>query len=378
MRQQPLKDAGATRSMEEGAWLSAIVNSSDDAIIGKTLEGIVVSWNPGAERIYGYSPQEIIGRPMAVLCPADRAGEIQDIIKAISQGERVVHFETERRRKDGTTFPASVTVSPVYDNNGGLLGASSIGRDISEQRQLRTVTELRRRAEDLDRANQNLEAFTYSVSHDLRAPLRAMNGFSEALLDEYGSVLGETGQGYAERIQSASGQMTALIADLLRLSRVLRAEMDLGPVDLGAEAARISEELQRGSERSVQFVIARPVQARADLALIRTVLQNLLENAWKFTAHRDDAKIEFGVTPTADATVSCYVRDNGAGFDAAYADQLFQPFRRLHSTREFPGSGIGLASVRQVVERHGGRVWAEGVLGEGATFHFTLEAEGRP
>ena len=136
--------------------------------------------------------------------------------------------------------------------------------------------------------------------------------------------------------------------------------------------------MQRGSDRSVRFVIERPVQARADHALIRTVLQNLLENAWKFTARRDDATIEFGTTPAEDATVSCYVRDNGAGFDPAYADQLFQPFKRLHSAGDFPGTGVGLASVRQIVERHGGRVWAEGAVGEGATFHFTLEAGDMP
>ncbi len=378
MHQQPLEDIKTTRSRDESAWLSAIVNSSDDAIVGKTPDGIIMSWNRGAARLYGYSAEEIIGRPMTTLCPPDRAGEVREILDTITRGDRVVHFETERQRKDGTTFPASVTVSPIYDDLGNLLGASSIARDITELQQVRTMAELRRRAEDLDKANQNLETFTYSVSHDLRAPLRAMNGFSEALLDEFGGVLGEIGQGYAERIQSAGDQMTTLIDDLLQLSRVLRAELRLGTVDLDAEVTRISEELQRGSDRSVRFVIEHPVQARADRALIRTVLQNLLENAWKFTARRDDATIEFGTTPTGDGTVSCYVRDNGAGFDAAYTDQLFQPFRRLHSAREFPGTGVGLASVRQIVERHGGRVWAEGALGEGATFHFTLEAKGMP
>ncbi len=300
---------------------------------------------------------------MEILCPADRAGEIGEILETIGRGERVVHFETERRRKDGTSFPVSVTVSPVYDEHGTLVGASSIARDITEQLQFRSMSELRRRADDLERANQNLESFTYSVSHDLRAPLRAMGGFSDALLDEYGSVLGEVGRGYAERIQSAGGQMSALIEGLLQLSRVLRAEVHFDTVDLGAEAARIAEDLQRdGPERSVRFVIQRPVQAWADHALIRTVLRNLLGNAWKFTSHRVQASIEFGTTPTGDATVCCYIRDDGAGFDSDYADQLFQPFRRLHSAGEFPGSGIGLAIVRQIVERHGGRVWAEGAV----------------
>ena len=375
MNQQPLEES-RPRVQSEKSWLSAIVNSSDDAIVGKTPDGFVMSWNPAAERIYGYTADEIIGRPMTTLCPSDRVGEVGQILETIRLGERVVHFETVRRRKDGTTFPASVTVSPIYDEYGQLLGASSIARDITAQQELRAMEELRRRAEDLDQANQNLETFTYSVSHDLRAPLRAMNGFSEALLDDYGELLGEVGQGYAERIQAAGDQMTTLIDDLLQLSRVLRAEMHLVTVDLGAEAARITGELQRGSERSVRFVVQRPVQVRADHALIRTVMQNLLENAWKFTARRDSATIEFGTIPTEDATVSYYVRDNGAGFDSAYADQLFQPFRRLHSTADFPGTGVGLASVRQIIERHGGRVWAEGAVGEGATFHFTVEAGG--
>jgi PAS domain S-box-containing protein len=325
--------------------------------------------------MYGYSAEEIIGQPMTTLCPPERVGEVQEILETIRRGERVVHFETERRRKDGCTFPVSVTVSPIYDEHDILVGASSIARDITEQQELRVMSDLRRRADDLDRANQNLETFTYSVSHDLRAPLRAMSGFCDALLDEYGDVLDEVGHGYAARIQAAGDQMATLIDDLLQLSRVLRSEMHVRPVDLGAEAAQIADNLQPdGSERSVRFVIQRPVQVRADRALIRTVLQNLLENAWKFTSRRDEALIEFGTVPTGDATVSCYVRDNGAGFDPAYAHQLFQPFQRLHSAGEFPGTGVGLASVRQIVERHGGRVWAQGAVGEGATFHFTLDA----
>jgi signal transduction histidine kinase len=260
--------------------------------------------------------------------------------------------------------------------HGGLVGASSIARDITEQRQLRAISEAARRAADRERANQNLQTFTHSVSHDLRAPLRAMSGYSGALLDEYGDDLGEAGRGYAERIQAAGDQMASLIDELLKLSRVLRADMHLDTVDLGAEAARIAGELQRsGPERSVRFVIERPVQARADHALIRTVLENLLENAWKFTAGQDEALIEFGTTPATDAAVSCYVRDNGVGFDPVYAEQLFQPFRRLHSASEFPGSGVGLAIVRQVVERHGGRVWAQGAVDRGATIYFTLDAK---
>jgi signal transduction histidine kinase len=222
----------------------------------------------------------------------------------------------------------------------------------------------------------DLESFIYTVSHDLRAPLRALSGYSELLLEEYGGVLGEEGRGYAERIVAVSEHMGQLIDYLLQLSRVSRAELHLQPVDLGEEAAQIAEEIQRREPlRHVCFTIQKQVQVLADPRLIVRVLQNLLDNAWKFTSGQDDASIEFGTVPSGDATVCCYVRDNGAGFDPAYAGKLFQPFQRLHAAREFPGTGTGLASVRQIVERHGGHVWAEGAVGGGATFYFTLDGK---
>ncbi len=369
-----LADSAARSGRAESALLSAIVNSSDDAIVGKTVDGVITSWNRAAEQMYGYPAEEIIGQPVTVLCPPERIGEITEILAAIGQGERVVHFETDRLRKDGTTFAVSLTVSPIHDDDGKLIGASSIARDVSEQRS--ATAELRRWAGQLKRVNKNLETFTYSVSHDLRAPLRALDGYSMALLEEYSDVLGETGRGYAGRIQAASEQMAALIDDLLQLSRLSQAEMNLQPVDLGAEVSRIAEDLKReGTGRDVDFVIQRPVLVQADRSLIRTVLQNLVDNAWKFTSGRDDASIEFGMRPAGDTPVCYYVRDNGAGFDPAYMDKLFQPFQRLHTTIEFPGTGVGLASVRQIVERHGGRVWAEGAVGKGATFYFTLDAK---
>jgi len=360
--------------------LSAIVASSDDAIVSKTIDGIITSWNPAAERMYGYSPAEIVGRPIAVLSPADRVGEIRDILDKIGRGERVSHFETVRRRKDGTTLPVSVTVSPIKDEDGTVIGASSIARDISEQN--RTVAELRRRAQELERANRNLETFSYSVAHDLRAPLRALGGFSAALLEEYGRDLGNAGRGYAERIQTASEKMALLIDDLLQLTRVFGAEIHPQMVDVSAEATRIAAALARQvPDRRVQFVIQEAIWALADPSLIRTVLQNLLDNAWKFTADRSTAMIEFGTVPakdTADAGICYYVRDNGVGFDSAYEAKLFEPFQRLHPTGDFPGTGVGLASVRHVVERHGGRAWAEGAVGHGATFYFTLGTTGTP
>jgi light-regulated signal transduction histidine kinase (bacteriophytochrome) len=224
-----------------------------------------------------------------------------------------------------------------------------------------------------------LEAFTYSVAHDLRSPLRALSGYGEALTEDYGDRLDETGRWFIERIQAASERMGALIDDLLLLAQVSRAEMSLGPVDLSAEVAAITGELHaREPGRRVRFAIQDGVWVTADRTLIRTVVQNLVENAWKFTAKRDGATIEFGTTAAEGAGVCCYVRDNGAGFDPAFTGKLFQPFQRLHAVTEFPGTGIGLASVRRIIERHGGRTWAEGAVGRGATFYFTLDAKQAP
>jgi signal transduction histidine kinase len=243
-------------------------------------------------------------------------------------------------------------------------------RDAFEQ----NVTD-RQQADALEQANQNLEAFAYTVSHDLRAPLHAINGYSEILLEEHAPALGDEGRACAERIQAAGRRMGELIDALLRLARLSRAELHLQPVDLGAEAAAVAAELQAGEPgRRVRFTIQQPAWALADRPLIRTVLENLLGNAWKFTVGQDNAHIELGTVPDGDTRIRCCVRDNGAGFDPAQEPKLFTAFQRLHPASQFPGTGIGLASVRQIVERHGGRVRASGATGEGATFSFTLAA----
>jgi PAS domain S-box-containing protein len=352
---------------------AALISSSDDAIVAKTLDGVIASWNPGAVRLYGYTADEAIGQPMVMLCPPERHGEIAYILTKIRNGERISHYNTVRQRKNGTTFPASVSVSPINDEYGDTIGAASIARDTTEQDQARTAVALAQRNEDIEQANQDLTRFTYLVSHDLRSPLRALKGYSGLLTEECADTLSEDGRGYAERIATLSEQMSSLIENLLRLSQLARANMYVQTLDLSAEIEDIAGDLQREEPgRNVRFTIQRPVQVRADPALIRTVLQNLVGNAWKFTSHRDNALIEFGTTPTEEAPFCCYIRDNGVGFDSQYGSKLFHPFQRLHTASEFPGTGIGLASVKQIVERHGGRVWAEGKVGEGTTMYFTL------
>jgi PAS domain S-box-containing protein len=330
----------------------ALFEAVPDAMVCIAADGLVVLVNAQAERLFGYERAELVGLRLEILVPdAARAGA--GIVLAA-------------RRRDGSTFPAEISLSPI-DTGDGILLAAAI-RDVTVQL----------RVKDLERASHSLETFIYAVSHDLRAPLRALSGYSGVLLEDYGELLGEEGRGYTERIVAASDQMGQLLDYLLQVSRISRAELHRQPVDLGAEAARIVEEIQRREpHRRVRFAIQEPVQVQADGALIRTALEHLLDNAWKFTSGQDDALIEFGTAPDGDAAVCCYVRDNGVGFDSAYAGKLFQPFQRLHAVRDFPstGTGTGLASVRQIVELHGGRVWAEGAVAAGATFYFTLDGK---
>jgi PAS domain S-box-containing protein len=345
---------------------AALLDAAPDAIVCVDREGRIVMVNAQTERLFGYQRDELEGRLVEVLVPeASRAVHAQHRAGYMADPETRpmgAGMQLSGRRRDGSVFPVDISLGTI-DTSGGILVMTAI-RDMTAQEQAR---------KELERAYRDLDSFVSSVSHDLRAPLRSLTGFSAALLEECADDLGEAGRGYAERIQAAGEQMAKLIDDLLVLARVSRAEVKFQEVDLGAEVASIAGELQRGSpDRSVRFTIQQPAWVQADRGLIRTVLQNLLDNAWKFTSGRDDASIEFAVTSFGAAHVCCHVRDNGAGFDPAYAGKLFHPFQRLHTTREFPGTGVGLASVRRIVERHGGRTWAEGAVGEGATFYFTL------
>jgi len=232
--------------------------------------------------------------------------------------------------------------------------------------------ELEHRAVALEAVNRELEAFNYSVSHDLRAPLRGIEGFSRVLEESYAEVLDDRGKDCLRRVRAASQRMSQLIEDLLDLSLMTRAEMRRAKVDLSALARSIAAELQQAEpERRVVFQIQDGLKAEGDARLLHVVLENLLGNAWKFTGKRLSAEIALGATHH-DGGTAFYVRDNGEGFDAAYADKLFAVFQRLHSTSEFPGTGVGLATVQRIIHRHGGRVWAEGAVDQGATFYFTL------
>ncbi len=271
---------------------------------------------------------------------------------------------------------------PRFAPDGSFMGYIGSCVDVTEERLTREALgklnedlegHVRRRTAQLEVANRELEAFAYSVSHDLRAPLRAMSGYSQLLLEDYKARFDSDGRDMLGRMRDASQRMAKLIDDLLHLSRVTRMEMRREPVDLSTIArGTIAELRQLEPEREVEVVVADRLTASGDPVLLSVLLDNLLRNAWKFTSHKPHARIELGAARSPDGRLAFYVKDNGAGFDMAYASKLFGAFQRLHTEAEFPGTGIGLATVQRIVNRHGGRVWAEGAVGEGATFSFSL------
>jgi PAS domain S-box-containing protein len=532
--------------------LEAIVDSSEDAIIGNDLNGVITSWNKGAETIFGYLASEAVGTSIMRLLPADRHDEMNDILTRIKNDERVKHYDSLRQTKDGRLIDVSVTVSPIKNAAGDIIGASKVSRDVTERRRMEQAlresekhfrflsdlveatraladpaqimavtarmlgeylcasrcayadvardgeqftilhdytdgcastvgqyqlshfgaravdtlrhgqtliirnveTELlagegadmfnaigikaiitcplvkddglrammavhqssprdwqpaeiaivqdvvercwatieRKTAEDrilqlnveleqrvmertaeLETTNRELEAFSYSVSHDLRAPLRAVDGFAQAVLEDYGAQLPEEGQRYLKIIRKGTQAMGALIDDLLTFSRLGRAQLHKQEVNTGQLVANVLDDLRATlAGRQIDVRIAELPACAGDAALLKQVWINLLSNAVKFTRGRDNAVVEIGCETRPGSKVY-FVRDNGTGFDMRYVDKLFGVFQRLHRAEEYEGTGVGLAIVQRIVQRHGGRIWTEGAIGRGATFYFTLE-----
>jgi light-regulated signal transduction histidine kinase (bacteriophytochrome) len=314
----------------------------------------------------------------AYLTNADEAGlEAAYELGRVAMADGTGAIDIVRAHAEGLTSVLGASQAASFVRSSAFLIECLAPLEMAHRGFMEANRTLQTRNADLERTNRNLKSFAYSLAHDLRTPLRAVTGYSALLREDCADGLGNDGRGYAERIEAAGEQMGHVLDALLQMSLFARARLECQQIDLGSEVARIAEELQRQDPgRNVRLTIAQPAWVLADRALILTALQNLLDNAWKFTSGRDDASIEFGTTPAEDDRVCCYVRDNGAGFDPAYVDKLFTLFERLHTTSEFAGAGVGLASVRQIVELHGGRVWAQGAVGAGATFSFTLQAAG--
>jgi PAS domain S-box-containing protein len=342
-------------------------------------------WSATTERLMGYTPGTFPGTYEAffeMIHPDSRAALAAAQKKARETGEYAA--ELQFQLPDGRARWGLVRGQVLYDNLGKPDRIVGVDLDITQRKQteqeIRALNEgleqrVQQRTTELAASNKELEAFCYSVSHDLRAPLRSIDGFNALVLEKCRDNLDAQSLDYLQRTRDAAQQMGQLINDLLQLSRVTRCELHHEPVDLSALANNIADDLKQSHpDRQVNFAIQPGVVARGDPRLLRVVMQNLLNNAWKFTSLQRQPRVEFGARRENNLTIY-FVRDNGAGFDMTYAHKLFAPFQRLHSVTEFPGTGVGLANVQRIVQRHGGRVWAEGVVGHGATFHFTLQAE---
>jgi PAS domain S-box-containing protein len=360
----------AARADEQRLQLAAIVESSDDAIIASDLNDAIRSFNKGAGQLFGYAERDVVGRSITFLLPEGQAGEEPALVARLCAGQTVAPFETVRRRADGRLVDISVTMSPIRDSQGTLVGVSWAARDISDRKRAQRQVVLAREAAEA--ANRELEAFSFSVAHDLRAPLRSIDGFSQFLLEDYSSVLDSVARGHLARVRNSAELMGRLIDALLELGRISRTDIRLQRVDLSALASATAERLKEFEpDRAVEFVIDDGLVEQGDSTLLGAVLDNLLRNAWKFTRHQSKARVEFGRNQDNGRT-AYFVRDNGAGFDMRYAHKLFGVFQRLHSSDDFEGTGVGLAIVQRIVHRHGGRVWPEGEEGRGAIFRFTL------
>jgi len=363
-------------------------NLFDNAVEGvfqTTPEGWLISVNMAFSRMFGYeSPEEAIktvtdiGRQMYA-SPDER----KRAVIILSETGYLKDFQCRMCRKDGSIFWASINARFTKSPDGIPFFEGFI-LDITDRRKAEEIinklnAELEQRVIErtaqLEAVNRDLESFSYSVSHDLRAPLRSIDGFSQALLEEYQEKLDDTGKGYLERVHKATKKMGFLIDDLLKLSKVTRSELNRDSVDLSKMIRAIAEAQQKSNPgRAVDMTVQEEIIVQGDPYLMQIVLGNMMDNAWKFTGKEAHPQVEFGTTVRDGKTV-CFIRDNGVGFDMAYAGKLFGAFQRLHTKEEFAGTGIGLATVKRIINRHGGHVWAEGEVGKGATFYFTLPSQ---
>jgi len=365
---------------ETNSRLAAIVESSDAAIIGWTLEGIIASWNAGAEQVYGFSAQEAVGRPMTTLFPPELADEECRTLEKAARGEKVENYETLRVRKDGTRIHASITVSPIKDSSGRIVGTSSINRDITKRK--RDEEKLRSYMAKLERSNEELREFAFVASHDLQEPLRKVQTLGDRLKTKYYEHLGEQGCDYLDRMRNSAARMRNLIDALLDYSRLTAKPQDFARVDLNELVRSVALDPELGLEQAggkLELEDLPVVQADADQ--MYQLFRNLISNSLKYRG-REKPIITISCCKTfedvsspsiwSDECCRIHVEDNGIGFDEKYLDRIFRPFQRLHAHSEYDGTGIGLAICRKVAECHNGSISARSTPGKGTTFIITL------
>jgi len=361
----------ALQKSEEG--FRAVAETATEAIVSADKRGHITYFNPGAERIFGYAARDVIGSPLTLLMPQRfHEAHRQGLSRFLSTGQaRVIGRTVELvgQRKEGTEFPLELSLASW--KAGGETYFTGILRDITERKRLEQ--EVQQRSAAFEAANKELEAFSYSVSHDLRAPLRAIDGFSRILLEDHIAHLPADAQRYLHAVRNNSQQMGRLIDDLLTFARLSRQPLSkqlVRPADLVQQCVEELRAEQQG--RRVEMAIGDLPACQADPALLKQVWLNLISNALKYTRKQEMAFIAVGCQEQDSAT-AYFVRDNGVGFDMRYADKLFGVFQRLHRAEEYAGTGVGLAIVQRIIHRHGGRVWAEAAVNHGATFYFTLQ-----
>jgi PAS domain S-box-containing protein len=366
-------------------WLATTLRSIGDGVVATDTQQRVMMLNPVAEALTGWTNEEAVGRTLDdIMKVIDERGVTlpSQVGRALDQNTTTTLQDDARLvSRSGAEIPIADSAAPIVSEQGEVVGGVMVFREVSDQRRVdddvrrlnaELETRVLERTAQLEAANKELEAFSYSVAHDLRAPLRGIDGFSQVLIEDHAANLGPEGLEQLRSVREATRRMSQLIDDMLRLGRAARSDLQRQRVDLSRAARQLLDGLRRGAPgRSVELVIRDSIQVDGDERLLRIALENLLANAWKFTSKTERARIELGAFDN-DAAQVVFVRDNGAGFDMQRARKLFTAFHRLHAVNEFEGTGVGLAIVQRINHRHGGRIWAEASVGDGATFYFIL------